>query len=57
MKAVSNKTTVTATTLGAAVGAIVAWGLSLINGVNIPVEIAGAITVVCTFLIGLVVTP
>lgn len=47
-----NTTTTTASTAGAAVGGIVAWGISLINGVTIPVEIAGLFATVGAFAFG-----
>lgn len=47
-----NQTTTTATTAGAAFGGIVAWGLSLINGVTIPVEIAGLFATLGAFAFG-----
>lgn len=47
-----NSTTTTAATAGAAVGGIVAWGLSLVHGVDVPVEIGGLFSTVGAFAFG-----
>ena len=47
-----NQTTTTATTAGAAFGGIVAWGLSLINGVTIPLEVAALFATLGAFAFG-----
>jgi hypothetical protein len=49
-----NKTTTTAATAGAAAGGIIAWGLSLIHGVDVPVEIGGLFSTVGAFCFGLI---
>lgn len=50
----SNQTTATAATAGAAIGGIVAWGLSMINGVTVPVEVGGLFATVGAFAFGLI---
>jgi len=47
-----NQTTTTVTTAGAAFGGIIAWGISLINGVTIPVEVAGLFATLGAFAFG-----
>lgn len=47
-----NQTTTTATTAGAAFGGIVAWALSLVNGVTVTVEIAGLFSTLGAFVFG-----
>lgn len=47
-----NQTTTTAATAGAAIGGIVAWGLSLVHGVDVPVEVGGLFATVGAFLFG-----
>jgi hypothetical protein len=48
----TNDTTATAATAGAAIGGIVAWGLSLIPGVDVPVEVGGGFATIGAFLFG-----
>lgn len=48
-----NQTTTTAATAGAALGGIIAWGLSLIHGVDVPVEIGALFSTVGAFTFGL----
>jgi hypothetical protein len=47
-----NQTTTTAATAGAAVGGIIAWGLSLVNGVDVPVEVGALFATVGAFGFG-----
>jgi len=47
-----NQTTTAASTAGAALGGIVAWGISLIHGVTIPVEIGGLFATLGAFIFG-----
>lgn len=49
-----NQTTTTAATAGAAIGGIIAWGLSQVNGVDVPVEVGALFSTVGAFLFGLV---
>lgn len=49
-----NQTTTTAATAGAAVGGIVAWGLSLIHGVDVPVEVGALFATVGAFAAGVI---
>lgn len=50
----ANQTTTTAATAGAAIGGIIAWGLSQVNGVDVPVEVGALFSTVGAFLFGLV---
>lgn len=48
----TENTTATVGAAGAAFGAVVAWGVSLIHGVDVPVEIGGAIGTVSSYIFG-----
>jgi len=43
---------VTAATLAAAIVGLVAWGVQAFAGINLPVEVVSALTVIVTFLAG-----
>lgn len=49
-----SQTTTAASTAGAALGAIIAWGLSLIHGVDVPVEVGGLFATLGSFAFGLI---
>jgi len=49
-----NRTTASAATAGAALGGLVAWGLSLIHGVTVPVEVGAACSTLGAFAFGLI---
>jgi hypothetical protein len=49
-----NSTTTTAATAGAAVGGIIAWTLSQINGVDVPVEVGALFSTCGAFAFGLI---
>jgi hypothetical protein len=52
-----NNTTVTAAALGGALGVLATFILGQVGVANIPAEVGGAISTVCTALVGLVYTP